>query len=145
MPNAQNSAAHTSNFYAALGDQLIHFDASINTAKLKRNASVTFGLDIQYVWRHPELSIIYLALSDGGPGNKGTKHQLCACNLNTKDGTVGDIINSVTLPYRPLHLSIDRQKKHVLVAYNNPCFISVNRLDQDGSIGPVIKQDINLD
>jgi 6-phosphogluconolactonase (cycloisomerase 2 family) len=145
MPNAQNSAAHTSNFYAALGDQLIHFDANINTAKLKRNASVTFGLDIQYVWRHPDLSIIYLALSDGGPGDKGTKHQLCACNLNTKDGSVGDIINSVTLPYRPLHLSIDRQKKHVLVAYNNPCFISVHRLDQGGSIGPVIKQDINLD
>ena len=145
MINNQNSKAHISNFYAAIGDQLIHFNANIDTAKLKQNASVRFGLNIQYVWRHPNLSIIYLALSNGGPGNKGTKHQLCACNLNTKDGTIEDIINSVTLPYRPLHLSIDRQKKHVLVAYNDPCFISVHQLATNGAISSRIKQDINLD
>ena len=145
MTNNQNSKAHISNFYAAIGDQLIHFNANIDTAKLKQNASVRFGLNIQYVWSHPNLSIIYLALSNGGPGNKGTKHQLCACNLNTKDGTIEDIINSVTLPYRPLHLSIDRQKKHVLVAYNDPCFISVHQLEPNGAISSRIKQDINLD
>tara|TARA_A100000164_G_scaffold277602_1_gene249721 strand:+ start:2105 stop:3286 length:1182 start_codon:yes stop_codon:yes gene_type:complete len=145
MTNNQNSKAHISNFYAAIGDQLIHFNANIDTAKLKQNASVRFGLNIQYVWRHPNLSIIYLALSNGGPGNKGTKHQLCACSLNTKDGTIEDIINSVTLPYRPLHLSIDRQKKHVLVAYNDPCFISVHQLATNGAISSRIKQDINLD
>ena len=145
MTNNQNSKAHISNFYAAIGDQLIHFNANIDTAKLKQNASVRFGLNIQYVWRHPNLSIIYLALSNGGPGNKGTKHQLCACSLNTKDGTIEDIINSVTLPYRPLHLSIDRQKKHVLVAYNDPCFISVHQLETNGAISSRIKQDINLD
>ena len=145
MIDNQNSKAHISNFYAAIGDQLIHFNANIDTAELKQNASVRFGLNIQYVWRHPNLSIIYLALSNGGPGNKGTKHQLCACNLNTKDGTIEDIINSVTLPYRPLHLSIDRQKKHVLVAYNDPCFISVHQLETNGAISSRIKQDINLD
>ena len=145
MTNNQNSKAHISNFYAAIGDQLIHFNANIDTAKLKQNASVRFGLNIQYVWRHPNLSIIYLALSNGGPGNKGTKHQLCACSLNTKDGTIEDIINSVTLPYRPLHLSIDSQKKHVLVAYNDPCFISVHQLATNGAISSRIKQDINLD
>ena len=145
MTNNQNSKAHISNFYAAIGDQLIHFNANIDTAKLKQNASVRFGLNIQYVWSHPNLSIIYLALSNGGPGNKGTKHQLCACNLNTKDGTIEDIINSVPLPYRPLHLSIDRQKKHVLVAYNDPCFISVHQLETNGAISSRIKQDINLD
>ena len=145
MTNNQNSKAHISNFYAAIGDQLIHFNANIDTAKLKQNASVRFGLNIQYVWRHPNLSIIYLALSNGGPGNKGTKHQLCACNLNTKDGTIEDIINSVPLPYRPLHLSIDRQKKHALVAYNDPCFISVHQLEINGAISSRIKQDINLD
>ena len=85
-----------------------------------------------------------MALSNGGPGNKGTKHQLCACNLNTKDGTIEDIINSVPLPYRPLHLSIDRQKKHALVAYNDPCFISVHQLETNGAISSRIKQDINL-
>ena len=111
MIDNQNSKAHISNFYAAIGDQLIHFNANIDTAELKQNASVRFGLNIQYVWSHPNLSIIYLALSNGGPGNKGTKHQLCACNLNTKDGTIEHVINSVTLPYRPLHLSIDHQKK----------------------------------
>ncbi|MFL2919093.1 MAG: hypothetical protein ACJZ2I_12715, partial [Thalassobaculaceae bacterium] len=83
MTNIQNSRALIGNFYAAIGDRLIHFNANIDTAKLNQNASVTFGLNIQYVWRHPDLSIIYLALSNGGPGNKGTKHQLCACNLNT--------------------------------------------------------------
>ena len=145
MIDKQNSKAHISNFYAAIGDQLIHFNANIDTAKLKQNASVRFGLNIQYVWRHPNLSIIYLALSNGGPGNKGTKHQLCACNLNTKDGTIEDIINSVPLPYRPLHLSIDRQKKHALVAYNDPCFISVHQLETNGAISSRIKQDINLD
>ena len=145
MTNIQNSRAHISNFYAAIGDRLIHFNANIDTAKLEHNASVKFGLNIQYVWRHPDLSIIYLALSNGGPGNKGTKHQLCACNLNTKDGTIEDIINSITLPYRPLHLSIDHQKKHVLVAYNNPCFVSVHQLESSGAISSLIKQDINLD
>lgn len=145
MTNKQNSKTHISNFYAAIGDRLIHFNANIDTGKLKQNGSLRFGLNIQYVWSHPNLGIIYLALSNGGPGNKGTEHKLCACNLNTKDGTIEDIINSVTLPYRPLHLSIDHQKKHALVAYNNPCFISVHQLESSGAISSLIKQDINLD
>ena len=145
MTNKQNSKTHISNFYAAIGDRLIHFNANIDTGKLRQNGSLRFGLNIQYVWSHPNLGIIYLALSNGGPGNKGTEHKLCACNLNTKDGTIEDIINLVTLPYRPLHLSIDHQKKHALVAYNNPCFISVHQLETNGAISSLIKQDINLD
>ena len=98
MIDNQNSKAHISNFYAAIGDQLIHFNANIDTAKLKQNAFVRFGLNIQYVWSHPNLSIIYLALSNGGPGNKGTKHQLCACNLNTKDGTIDCLLYTSPSP-----------------------------------------------
>jgi 6-phosphogluconolactonase (cycloisomerase 2 family) len=145
MTNIHGSAPNTNNFYAAIGDQLTHFHVDIKTATLECNASAKFGLNIQYVWPHPDLNIIYLAVSNGGPGNNGTKHKLIACNLDTKDGTIRDIINSATLPYRPLHLSLDCQKKHILVAYNNPCFISVHQLDPSGSIGSQIKQDINLD
>ena len=145
MTNIHGSTPNTNNFYAAIGDQLTHFHVDIKTATLACNASAKFGLNIQYVWPHPDLNIIYLAVSNGGPGNNGTKHKLIACNLDTKDGTIRDIINSATLPYRPLHLSLDCQKKHILVAYNNPCFISVHQLDPSGSIGSQIKQDINLD
>ena len=50
MANIHGSAPYTNNFYAAIGDQLIHFHVDIKTAKLKRNTSKKFGLKSSISW-----------------------------------------------------------------------------------------------
>jgi 6-phosphogluconolactonase (cycloisomerase 2 family) len=145
MQNIENSEIDVANFYAAIGTQLTHFKVDITKTTLQRSSSIELGLNIQYVWRHPSLNIVYLVISNGGPGRTGSQNQLVACDLHVTDGSIKSINNAVDLPHRPIHLSMDTKTKHLLVAYNNPCFISVHKIGTDGSLGAIVKQKINLD
>ena len=145
MQNIENSEIGVANFYAAIGTQFIHFKVDLTKTTLQRSGSIELGLNIQYVWRHPSLNIVYLVISNGGPGKAGSQNQLVACDLGATNGSIKRIINAVDLPHRPIHLSTDTAAKHLLIAYNNPCFISVHKIEKNGSIGSIVKQKINLD
>ena len=44
------------------------------------------------------------------------------------------------LPSRPIHTSVDGSGQFLLIAYNDPSNITVNRLNPDGTIGAVVVQ-----
>ena len=138
MQNIENPEIGVANFYAAIGTQFIHFKVDLTKITLQRSGSIELGLNIQYVWRHPSLNIVYLVISNGGPGKAGSQNQLVACDLGATNGSIKRIINAVDLPHRPIHLSTDTAAKHLLIAYNNPCFISVHKIEKNGSIGNIL-------
>ena len=80
-----------------------------------------------------------MACSDGGPGKAGTKNFICALLIET-DGSLKQQNVPTTLHSRPIHISIDRNAQHLLVAYNAPSALSVHRLKKDGLVGEDIKQ-----
>src|SRR5207302_3097976 len=47
--------------------------------------------------------------------------------------------------HRPIHMSLDRAGRYVLVAYSDPSGVSVHHIDEDGSIGARIEQPSDLD
>jgi 6-phosphogluconolactonase (cycloisomerase 2 family) len=144
LETTPRSKANT-NFYAAVGTNLIHFIADIGKTTLHKKATINLGLNIQYIWRHPKASIIYIALSNGGPGKKGTTHKLVSYTLDKKTGVLKKLLNSSPLQFRPLHISIDKTNEHILVAYNNPSAISAHKIEGNGSIGQQVEQGANLD
>ena len=56
--------------YASIGTQFLWYLPDLTRHKLDFISSKNFDSNIQYVWAHPQKEIIYLALSDGGPGKK---------------------------------------------------------------------------
>lgn len=141
---AANPGASAS-FYAAIGPVLTRYDADIDSATLTAGESMSFPLDIQYIWRNPTLPMVYLAVSDGGPGKKGTNHQLIACSLDPETGALGRFGPARDLRFRPLHLSLDREAAHLLAAYNNPSGVTVHAIASDGGLGEEIPQPADLD
>ena len=132
-------------FFASIGPVLTRFVVDVGSATLSERESITFPLDIQYVWRNPKLPVIYLAVSNGGPGKTGSDHQLIACSIDPQNGTLKPLGIPRDLPFRPLHLSLDRESEFLLTAYNNPSNLSVHTITDDGSIGYPIEQTPNLD
>ena len=123
-------------FFAAHGKEFIRY--SVDGGRLRRTGSASAGLDIQYAWPHPDHALSYLATSNGGPGAGGSDHALAVCRLGP-DGPSFETA-PVRLAARPLHLSVDRDARHLLVAYNDPSGITVHRLAPDGRIGAQVAQ-----
>lgn len=44
------------------------------------------------------------------------------------------------LPFRPIHLSVDAQSRHILVAFNNPSSLRVYRINPDFVPGDEVPQ-----
>ena len=80
-----------------------------------------------------------MACSDGGPGKAGTKNFICVLVIQA-DGALKLQSEATTLHSRPIHISIDRNAQHLLLAYNAPSAFSVHRLKKDGWVGEKVKQ-----
>lgn len=135
----------TALFFASIGPILTRYEADLDTATLTERQSLNFGLDIQYAWRHPELPVFYVAISNGGPGRKGDVNQLVACRIDPDTGEIALFGPPRDLRWRPLHLSLDRRNAHVLVAYNNPSAVTVHAIAEDGTLGDEVPQSADLD
>jgi 6-phosphogluconolactonase len=138
-------SATTAPFYASVGPVLTRYEADLETATLTARQSLTFALDVQYAWRHPELPVFYVAISNGGPGRKGDRNQLVACRIDPDTGDIAPHGPAKDLRWRPLHLSLDRQNAHVLVAYNNPSAVTVHAIGADGALGDEVPQPSDID
>src|SRR5215472_9357843 len=72
--------------YAAVGDELIHYDVDAAKGALNRRGSVTLPGNVQEAWPHPSKKFLYVAWSNGGASNsssggavpKGDQHGLSA-------------------------------------------------------------------
>ena len=66
--------AHRTVFYGAVGPLLTLYDLDVEAAALTQRGSVSLPANVQYAWQHPDGRRLYVASSDGGPGQRGSRH-----------------------------------------------------------------------
>lgn len=129
--------------YAAIGRKLIRYAVDVERATLVERDSADLPAGVQYAWPDGSKRFLYAACSDGRPGRHGSTH--CAVALRI-DGDIPPSIHGdpVPLPSRPVHISTDRDSRHVLIVYPVPSALSVRRIEPDGRIGGEVEQDAAL-
>jgi 6-phosphogluconolactonase (cycloisomerase 2 family) len=98
--------------------------------------------NVQEAWAHPSKPFLYVAWSDRGPGGglpSGGQHGLTAFAIDGSTGALRMHGPIVTLPSRPIHVTLDIPGAHAIVAYNEPAGITVHQIRPDGSIGSEVK------
>jgi 6-phosphogluconolactonase (cycloisomerase 2 family) len=123
--------------YAALGPELTTYEVDITRAALTKESSVTLPFAVQYAWPHPSKKFLYVAWSNG---MQGDRHGVTAYQVDPATGALALHGSPIELRHRPVHLTLDANAAHVLVAYNNPSSLSVHRLNADSTLGSEVKQ-----
>ncbi|MGE0035491.1 MAG: lactonase family protein [Xanthobacteraceae bacterium] len=126
--------------YASAGPHLDLYDIDFDAAVLQKRATVTLPANVQYAWLHPSRQWLYVVSSNGGPGVIGDRHWASAFRLDEATGVLQPHGEAAALASRPLHVSVDRTGKFLLIAYNNPSGVTVHRLAADGTIGAKVEQ-----
>lgn len=124
--------------YAAVGARLTRYDIDVEGAALAARESITLPAGVQYAWRHHARPLLYVACSDGRPGHAGARH--FACVLHIGPGRMELLGEPIALRSRPVHLSLDRDSRHVLITHHAPSGVSVYRLGGDGRMGAEVPQ-----
>jgi 6-phosphogluconolactonase (cycloisomerase 2 family) len=128
--------------YAATGPELAQYSVNAVDASLTRAGSVTLPFAVQYVWPHPSKKFLYVAWSNG---MQGDRHGVTAFRIDRATGALAPHGAPIELRHRPVHLTVDSNATHVLIAYNNPSGVSVHDLKADGTLGAEVKQQGDLD
>jgi 6-phosphogluconolactonase (cycloisomerase 2 family) len=128
--------------YAAFGPELTTYTVNGAEASLNRTSSVTLPFAVQYAWTHPAKKFLYVAWSNG---MQRDRHGITAFTIDAGTGALTPHGKPIEIRHRPVHLTLDADAKHVLVAYNNPSSLSVHRLSADGTLGAEVKQPEPLD
>src|SRR5262249_61358244 len=99
---------------------------------------------VQYCWPHRDRHHFYVASSSGGPsaGNvqTGAEHHVTAFTIDPATGALRQIGASMRLPVRPIHMTLDNESRHILVAFNNPSSLRVYRVNKDFTPGEEVPQ-----
>ena len=135
-------------FYSAVGPELTPYIVDVDKAELSRQGSVSTAANIQYAWPHPSKRYLYVVSSSGGPaagGAAGGTHVANAFAIDSRTGALKPHGETVKLATRPIHASVDRSGRHLLIAYNNPSSLTVHRINADGTIGSLVEQPNKLD
>ncbi len=128
--------------YAAVGAELATYDVGPSNGVLTKRSSVTLPFAVQYVWQHPSTRFLYAAWSNG---MQGDRHGVTAYRIDRATGALQPHGQPIEIRHRPVHLTVDANASHVLVAYNNPSSLSVHNLNADGTLGNELKQPAPID
>ena len=137
--------------YASVGEELIAFSADIEHGTLTRQSSVMLPGFVQEAWVSPSGPFLYVAWSNGGASYAGTgvtpvgdKHGITAFRVDSSGGLHAHGA-SASIRSRPIYITGDVSRRHLLVAYNDPSGISVHAINADGTVGSEIQQSSALD
>ena len=128
--------------YAATGPDLAAYAVNVADGALSKTSSVMLPFAVQYVWPHPNKRFLYVAWSNG---MQGDRHGVTAYRIEPTSGALAPHGQPVEIRHRPVHLTLDADATHVLVAYNNPSSLSVHTLNADGTVGAEVKQPAPID
>jgi 6-phosphogluconolactonase (cycloisomerase 2 family) len=128
--------------YAATGPELTTYAVKADEGSLSKTSSVMLPFAVQYVWPHRNHSVLYVAWSNG---MQGDRHGLTAYRIDSASGSLSPHGQAIEIRHRPVHLTVDADATHVLVAYNNPSSLSVHSLNPDGTLGSEVKQPAPID
>lgn len=132
-------------FYQGVGTVLTVWEPDAAALSLTRRSEASLAANVQYVWRHPKLQVLYAASSNGGPRRVGDEHFLQAFRIEPGSGALSPHGAVIELRTRPIHMSVDRAGDFALVAYNDPSGVTVHRLGEDGAIGVEVRQEVTPD
>ena len=128
--------------YANVGPVLTHYDVDLASTELIARDSVTLPAGVQYCWPHRNRRFFYVASSSSAGGNvpTGTDHHVTAFKIDPTTGALDQIGDSMRLPARPIHMTLDNESQHILVAFNNPSSLRVYRMNTDFTPGEEVPQ-----
>ena len=70
----------------------------------------------------------------------GTAHHVTAFKIDPATGALTQVGDPMRLPVRPIHMSLDSESQHILVAFNSPSLLRVYRINQDFTPGEEVRQ-----
>ena len=136
-------------FYASVGPKLTLYDIDVDGAGLTARGAVSLPAGVQYAWPHPSKRYFYVASSNGQPGggtaNQGNKHYASAFRIDPASGALTPHGQNVALTARPIHISVDGAGQFALIAYNDPSNVTVHRINTDGTLGDLVRQQTKPD
>jgi 6-phosphogluconolactonase len=133
-------------FYSSVGASLNWYQVDIDGVALSKQGSVALPALVQYAWRHPLQTVLYVASSNFVPMDKpGGKHNATAFRIDPASGALTPHGDAVALRARPINITVDKFGRYLLIAYNVPSSISVHRINGDGALGEEVKQAAALD
>jgi 6-phosphogluconolactonase len=135
-PGAVQHSVDRVALYAAVGPDLSTYAVDIPGATLSKASTVSLPFAVQYAWPHPSKKFLYVAWSNG---MQGDRHGVTAYRIDSA-GALTPHGPSVAIRHRPVHLTVDANATHVLIAYNSPSTLSVHNLSPDGTLGGEVKQ-----
>ena len=142
LVGAAQTPANRVFLYAAVGPELSTYAVNPTQGLLTKTSSVPLPFAVQYVWHHPSTRFLYVAWSNG---MQGDRHGVTAYQVDKATGALAPHGKPIELRHRPVHLTLDANATHVLVAYNNPSGLSVHNLNGDGTLGAEVTQPAQLD
>ena len=128
--------------YAAIGPELATYSVNLADASLTKASSVLLPFAVQYAWPHPSKRFLYVAWSNG---MQGDRHGISAYRIDSATGALAPHGPPIEIRHRPVHLTLDANATHVLVAYNNPSSLSVHTLNPDATLGAEVEQPNEID
>ena len=137
------SAANRVALYASVGPELTHYEVDVEGAALVRHGALSLPANVHYAWPHASRRFLYVASSNSASGIGGVvgdKHHVTALSIDSTTGALGPHGAPITLPTRPIHMTIDIPSEHILVAFSNPSGLCVYRINRDGTPGTEIGQ-----
>lgn len=123
----------------AIGPDLVCLRVDRNDLSLREISRLRLDVPVQYVWPHPRLNLLYVACSNRPIAKADNLHLLATVVVDERDGTMR-LLTQVSLPTRPIHLTLDPAARLVLVVYNSPARITAHAIDAEGRAGEVLAQ-----
>ena len=127
--------------YSSLGRVMHVFGLDRASGALAALQQLEFPATIQCGWANRRATRLYVISSAGGPMAevKRPDHFVQALEIRG-DGTLEPLGVPRRLANRPLHLCLDGDETHLLIAYNDPSEVTVHAVDGEGGIGTAIAQ-----
>lgn len=129
-------------YYTGAGETLTTWEIDVAGAALAQRSAVTLPAPAMYAWPDNARRFLYMVCSDGGPYPENTHHYATVWKIDG-NGDLNPHGEPLVLPARPIHASLDRAGRHLLVAYNVPSSFTVHRIEADGRIGAEVPQERN--
>ncbi len=130
--------------YSAVDEVLSCWAVDVDGAALAKRSSVTLLAKVQYAWRHPSLSVLYVSTSSGGPRVASDCNHLSAFRIGA-DGALEAHGEPVVLRKRAVHMCVDANGCFAINAHNfGTGDLSVHRLDSDGRVLDEVPQDADF-
>jgi 6-phosphogluconolactonase len=125
--------------YSAMGVTMSHYDLDVTSGELTLRDSVELPVKIHYAAADPSGHYLYVGSSNFGAGDNG-KHFLSAFKIDQATGALKPYGPTITLPDRPINITVDKHAKHVLVAFNRSATLQVYNIMQNGMLGQLVVQ-----